>query len=101
MKAGIFGNHSSQDSFTTTGAATLPASGHDDQAAFVGEIGIKGAARISDHLARRGGYRTLWIDSVATAVEQLGATDFFAGTGLNNSGDVFYHGAFVGFELAY
>ena len=57
--------------------------------------------QLTDHLALRGGYRLLWLDGVALASDQLAVSDFANGSGFNDSGNVFYHGAFAGFELAY
>lgn len=98
-KAGIFGNHSAHNAAVNTGVATLTASGSDDRTAFVGELGFIGNAKLTECLAVRAGYRLLWIDGVAVATDQLGATDFNTGVGFDGSGDVFYHGAFVGIEL--
>ena len=36
-----------------------------------------------------------------TATDQLAATDFNNGIGIDASGDVFYHGALVGLELTH
>jgi hypothetical protein len=98
-KAGVYGNVSNHIASSSTGVATVTAAGADDRTAFVGELGFQGAARLTDHLSLRGGYRLLWIDGVALASEQLAVTDFNQGTGFDGSGDVFYHGAFVGLEF--
>lgn len=100
-KAGIFGNDAIHSALVKTNVAALPAGGGKSQTSFVGEIGVNGATHITENLALRGGYRLLWIDGVALASDQLAATNFFTGTGITGSGDVFYHGAFAGLELTY
>ncbi|WP_442506648.1 BBP7 family outer membrane beta-barrel protein [Novipirellula sp. SH528] len=101
MKAGVYGNHASQSSSVATNAATLTARGSDDPTSFIGEIGLTGKAWLTDNLAVRSGYQLLWVENVALATEQLAVTDFFSGTGVTASGNVFYHGAFVGMELMF
>jgi hypothetical protein len=98
-KAGIFGNQAAQHSSYSTGLVTLPATGDASLAAFIGELGINGACQLTDSLALRAGYRLLWVTDVALASEQLPASDFANGSGFDGTGDVFYHGAFVGLEL--
>ena len=62
----------------------------------MGEIGIAGDYRLTDRWSVRGGYRLIWIDRVALATDQLAASDFVFARGIDPTGDVFYHGAFVG-----
>ena len=100
-KAGIYGSHSNHGALATTNAATVVAAGTNDDTAFLGELRINGKACLTECLSIRGGYQLMWIDGVALATDQLANTDFDAGTGINTSGDVFYHGAFVGIELAH
>jgi hypothetical protein len=100
-KAGIFGNTAAQNSEFSTGIVTLPANGRGINTAFIGELGTTGRLQLTDHIVLRGGYRLLWLDGVALATDQLAVTDFADGSGFNGSGDVFYRGAFAGFEMAY
>ena len=100
-RAGIYGNHSSHAATITSGVATRRAVGSGSPTAFVGEIGVNGAAWLLECLSVRAGYGLLWLDGVAEASDQLAATDFNIGAGYNGSGDVFYHGAFVGLQLAH
>jgi hypothetical protein len=100
-KAGIFGNGAVHNALVSTGAAALPAGGSKDQTSFVGEFGVTGATYLTENVALRGGYRLLWIDSVALASDQLAVTDFFTGRGIDPSGDVLYQGAFAGLELTF
>ena len=98
-KAGIYGNDAEHRARANTNVATITAAGDDSRTAFVGEIGINGVANLTANLSVRGGYRLLWVDSVALASDQLAASDFFTGAGIDGSGSVFYQGAFVGLEL--
>jgi hypothetical protein len=98
-KAGIFGNQAAQNSSYSTGLVTLPATGDASLAAFIGELGINGTCQLTGSLALRAGYRLLWVTDVALASDQLPVSDFANSSGFNGTGDVFYHGAFVGLEL--
>jgi hypothetical protein len=45
------------------------------------------------------GYQLLWINQVAlVGTEQLASTDFVFSSGIDASGDSFYHGAAVGLQ---
>ncbi|NND98529.1 MAG: hypothetical protein HKN47_14510 [Pirellulaceae bacterium] len=98
-KAGIYGNDASHDSLITSGTATLTANGDGSPTSFIGEIGLRGGLCLTDTITLRGGYNLLWLDGVAVASDQLSSSDYFAGTGFDGSGDLFYHGASVGLEL--
>ena len=99
--AGIYGNHSRQNSSLATNAATVFASGSDDRVAFVGEAALTGTVCLTDCLKLRGGYRLLWLDGVALATHQLAVSNFNDGLGYDGSGDGFYHGACAGIELCH
>lgn len=58
--------------------------------------GIAGDYLLTDRWSVRGGDRLLWIDGVALATDQVAASDFAFDRGTDPTGDVFYHGAFVG-----
>ncbi|MCL4204797.1 MAG: hypothetical protein KJ000_20150 [Pirellulaceae bacterium] len=58
----------------------------------MGEIGITGRYRISQRWSATVGYQLLWINQVALATEQP------LGSGIDASGDTFYHGAAVGLQ---
>jgi hypothetical protein len=100
-KAGIYGNHAAQNSNINVGVSTLSTAGRGTSTAFVGELGIFGKCILTDRLALRGGYNTLWLTDVALASEQLTDSDFANGTGFSNSGDLFYHGATAGLEYSW
>lgn len=100
-KAGIYANTAAHDSLYSTGVFAPTARGRTTSTAFVGELGVTGICRLTERLALRGGYRLLWIDGVALATDQVAVSDFLAHTGIDASGDAFYHGAFVGLEYAW
>ena len=76
----------------------LYARGTATPTAFVGEVGLTANYCFTDRLSRRGGYRLLWVDSVALATDQVAVSDFIFGHGIRASGDAFYHGALVGLQ---
>jgi hypothetical protein len=97
-KAGIYADAAAHDSVYTTGVFAPIASERTTSTAFIGELGVNGVCRLTDHLSFRGGYRLLWIDGVALATDQVAVSDFLTHTGIDTSGDAFYHGAFVGLQ---
>jgi hypothetical protein len=97
-KAGVYGNAAAHDSRYSTGVFAPVASGQTASTAFIGELGLNGICHLTEHLSVHGGYRLLWIDGVALAADQVAVSDFLAHTGIDASGDVFYHGAFVGLQ---
>jgi len=97
-KAGICGNAAEQGSTFPIGFTSVPANDSKTTAAFMGEIGLTAAFRLGEHLSLRGGYRLLWMDGVALATDQVAASDFFNNSGIDASGDAFYHGAFAGLQ---
>ncbi len=99
-KVGIYGNASKHSGAASTIAGTDPVFGRDDRTSFVGELAFIGGAEVTDCITVRAGYRLLWLDGLALGSEQLAASDFNTGTGIDSGGDVFYHGSFVGVELA-
>lgn len=100
-KAGIYGNRAAQDSAFGTGVVTLPAQGARGTTAFVGEVGLSASYGFTERFSVRGGYRLLWVDGVALATDQLAASDFLFASGINATGDAFYHGAFVGLQYGW
>jgi hypothetical protein len=67
----------------------------------VGEAGISVRYCFCENLAVRGDYRAVWVDGVALASEQINATNYLDFSGAATSGDVFYHGSFLGLEYTY
>lgn len=97
-KAGLFLNAAAQDGAFSTGVVTQTSHGDRTTAAFVGEMGVTGNWILRNNLALRAGYRLLWIDGVTTATDQVAASEFVFGQGLNATGDTLFHGAFIGLE---
>jgi hypothetical protein len=69
--------------------------------AFVGEIGITGAYQMTPHIALRGGYQLLWIQGVAIATEQVGATTLLTRSSIDTGGGEFFHRALAGLEFTW
>jgi hypothetical protein len=99
-KAGIYGNRASHDSFYSTGVVTLPAGDKASSTAFLGEMSLAAAYRLTARVSLTGGYRLLWIDGVALATDQVAVSDFVLSRGISTGGDAFYHGGFVGLQYA-
>lgn len=101
-KAGVFANDAKQQQFIGDFGNTFvfrDTRSDGDETSFVGEIGATALVRLTPRWSLRGGYNLMWIDEVARAADQLDFTDTLAsGTLLNDSGDVFLHGANVGVE---
>ena len=102
VKAGLYGNQSSNnvlavvqdevgDRYTSSASQT--------QAAFLGEIGLTGLYKLTNHLAFRATYQALWLEGIALAPNQIASSDPLNGTAsVNNNSGVVFHGAFLGLE---
>jgi hypothetical protein len=101
LKAGIYGNRAVTRTAVEEFGQTRGASrAEDSHPAFVGEIGVTGAYRLTDCMALRAGYQLLWLEGVAVATDQMAVSDPFAGTAtVDASGSPFYHGAVVTLEM--
>ncbi|MEZ6088876.1 MAG: BBP7 family outer membrane beta-barrel protein [Pirellulaceae bacterium] len=97
---GIFGNSASQSTGVRTGAARISTAGQTDEASFLAELGINGRHHLTNHLSFVAGYQLMWVTSLAAAPNELLTTNLFVPSIAADS-NVFYHGASVGFELAY
>ncbi len=111
VRAGIFNNDAVVETADPSGIfAFAPRnqllSANDQRAAFAGEAGIKGSIRLWEFVWLRGGYQVLHVDSVALTPDQLPLNAFAiindplqVRTGIDTTGDVFYHGATAGLEV--
>jgi hypothetical protein len=102
FKAGVYGN--SSDNTFGVNQAIGPAFGAGQakgQVAFVGEIGLTAVYQWSDHIALRGGYQVLWVDGVSLASDQLPAIDVVNASGIDTTGDAFYHGAMMSVDFTW
>ncbi len=102
LKAGVYGNAADQatyEDFTSAGGVTTYISARDSNVAFSGEVGMALRRQITNRLSARLSYMAMWLEGVALAPEQLDNSDPSNDIAtLDNSGGIFYHGGFVGFE---
>jgi hypothetical protein len=112
VKAGIYGNAADQASTltSTTGSGTVFSNEvvGADSAAFLGEASVTVLYRLSQNITLKGGYSCLYVTSVALASENANfAPASLAGIVgnrtplINDTGDVFYHGAIGGVEFSW
>lgn len=110
-KAGLYGTRSKQ--VTTANFIGNTGNGgvfqeleRDTDVAFVGEAGINGIFKVTPRLSLKLGYQVLYVAGVAVAVDNFNTASPLPSGGqpssrtafLDNDGDVFYHGANLGFE---
>lgn len=102
VKAGLYGNQSSNNVVAVVQDEVgdrYSSSASQTQAAFLGEIGLTGLYKLTNHLAFRATYQALWLEGIALAPNQIGTSDPLNGTGsVNNNSGVVFHGAFLGLE---
>jgi hypothetical protein len=102
-KAGVLANFSRTGQLVTDRSDTLilrASHDEDDDVAFVGEASATATIRLTDCIAVRGGYFGMWLTGVAVAPDQADFSPAAAGNpSIDNNGDVFYQGGFVGLEL--
>jgi hypothetical protein len=112
FKAGLFENNSEQLTTDFSGILAGPTSpsdltASDNQASFMGEIGLWGIIRISETIFIRAGYNIMWIDDVALAVKQIPENEFVTFglhrplEGIATDGHLVIHGASLGVELSW
>jgi hypothetical protein len=102
-KIGIFGNAADQTQFVTDFPPGFflrdPVSARGGQVACVADINISGTYRLNETWGIRAGYNVMWVEGVATALDQLDFTDTpTSGSNLISTGGLFLHGANVGLE---
>jgi hypothetical protein len=101
-KAGLYGAAAAQDNDYQDTVRSFSASAVASSLSFLGEVGLTGCYRFTDHLAVRGGYQVMWLTGLALAPAQIPATDFGAGqAGVDTSGSLFCQGANAGLELVW
>ncbi len=88
-KAGIYGNASGGQSDNNF----VSSSDHVTRLAFVGDLSASAVYQLGEHIAIRGGWQLLWIQGVATATNQVAATNYHTSSGMNTAGTAFYQGA--------
>ena len=103
-KVGIYGNRAKQGSTIVATSIANPVieSAKSRSVAFLGEAQLEAIWRISHRWTFRAGYEFLYVDGVALAIENFNSgPPFVAGqrtVSINDNGDVFYHGGFLGLE---
>jgi len=100
-RVGVYGNSMDNSVLITQSAGpTYASQASATGAAFVGELGFVGLYRLTDRWSLRATYQMLWLDSVAVASDQVAVSNPQAGTAtVDRSGDVFYHGGFLGAQF--
>jgi Putative beta barrel porin-7 (BBP7) len=107
LKAGVYGNHINSN--TTIGVTTAPDDFleelEEDDVAFVGQADLLATWRINYQWTLRTGYTFLYADGVALAPENFNTDPPFVTAVdervpfVNDDGNVFYHGWFLGAEF--
>lgn len=109
-KAGIYGNNSSQrttmdsDDTLTGFQGIVHEKESGNQFSFLGEASVLASYRLNHQFTIRGGYQLLFIEGVATAMDNFNPRNDTVGperTGtefLNNSANLLYHGFSIGAE---
>jgi hypothetical protein len=102
-KSGIYGNFAQQYShMVEEGSSDTTLDANRNQAAFIGEAGVVATYDVTSHLSLRASFQAMWIEGVALAPEQIGATDFAQGTTtIDTHGGVFYYGGGLGAEVKF
>jgi hypothetical protein len=106
-KAGVYGNDGSQsqnnvDELGVNDVVVRNSAASDSTAAFVGELGFSGLARLTCNSSARFGYNVLWIEGLALAPDQLDFSDTpESGTYVANDGGTFMHGFNFGLEYGW
>jgi hypothetical protein len=101
VEAGVFGTSNSQrTTMVSTIGPNLQEYNRENDVAFLGEAGLSALFRATSQLTLRVGYQVLYVDGVALAVDNFNTASPFSARDsfLDNGGDVFYHGATLGFE---
>ena len=103
-KSGIYDNSASQRcrQIDTGSLLNQSVEASRNQATFMGEAGAVATYDVTCHLSLRAFFQTIWIEGVALAPEQIGATDFLSNTAtIDTHGGIFYYGGGLGMELKF
>lgn len=104
-KAGGFVNFTRQSTYLAAEQDTLvyrDFTDHDEELAFVGEVGVNLTYHLTRCLALTAGYQLLWVDGLALAPEQLDYTNTpTSGTRVDADGDLFFNGGYVGIRFTH
>lgn len=107
-KAGIYGNNSNQrttmdsDDTLTGFQGLVDERVSGNQLSFIGEANVMATYRLNHQFTIRGGYQLLFIEGVATALDNFNEKNPTVGPPrtafLNNSANLLYHGFSIGAE---
>ena len=104
-KAGAYVNFASQDTLLRDDNNSVLIhhfTPHDEDIAFIGELGVNARYAISKNIELTCGYLLLWVDGVALAPEQLDfTTTATSGSTLHNDGDAVFDGGYVGVRITH
>jgi len=70
----------------------------------VGELGVTGCVRLSDHWVARTGFTMFWLGNVAAAADQLSPNNLFSReivSRIDTGSNVFLYGVNVGLEAGW
>lgn len=101
VKAGVYGTHSKQrTNVFCTSCDPLRERDSASDASFLGDAGAIMLYRVTPRFTLRGGYQILYVDGVATAVNNFNTESPFSARDsfIHNTGNVFAHGTNLGFE---
>jgi hypothetical protein len=104
-KAGAFVNFARQSTFLSAEQSAIiyrDVTVRDEELAFVGDLSFNVECQLTRCLALTVGYQLLWVDGLALAPEQLDfTTEPHSGAGIEDDGDLFFHGGYVGFRILF
>lgn len=110
VKAGVFDNVAEETTGVSIFRTVYWEGASTNQAAFLGEIGLRCKYQVTERLMLKAGYEAMWLQGVALAPGQIPRTRSYATSrtdvsvwalGIDSSAGVFYHGATVGLEYAF
>jgi hypothetical protein len=107
-RAGVMANNADQATQAPVLSPFVPAVADNimaraDHTAFVGEIGLRGAATLVGGLSVTAGYTAMWLDGLALAPDQIPVSSLNAPAWawLDTGGTLLMHGAVVGLEASF
>jgi hypothetical protein len=106
-KAGVYGTTAVQNSFVdsvSTDQIVRSNAAAGAATSFVGELGLTGCVRLSDHWVARTGFTMFWLGNVAAAADQLSPNNLFSReivSRIDTGANVFLYGVNLGLEAGW
>lgn len=106
-KAGLYGTTAVQNSFVdsvSTDQIVRSNAAAGAATSFVGELGLTGCLRLSDHWVARTGFTMFWLGNVAAAADQLSPNNLFSReivSRIDTGANVFLYGVNLGLEAGW